>query len=1336
MAEGRIQGLSIGLGMQSAEVSRSMSEIKRSFRGLNSEAKVTSNNFKYGARDAKSYKQTIDSLSDTTEKQRKNVEALGNKYQEVVKEQGASSKAAQSLATEYNKQADNLNRLEHELSGVKSEFAALQEEQRIAKSNWTKLGNAAEKAGSKMKGIGEGMKNVGGKMAMSITAPILGGFAAVTKGTEEFRGSMATLETNAKTAGIGVDVIRDSMKRLSGVSTETDSNVEALSNLLATGFDEKGLTQTMDLLSGAVVKFPDTLKIEGLADGLQETLATGEAIGPFAELLERLGVDMDKFNGGLSDAIKNGTEQNYIMQTLADNGLGDVNKAFRENNKELVASRESQMSFQQSMSELGKTLEPIATRITQGITGIVNRFNELSPAGKRMGLIFAGIAAAIGPLITGIGIFVGALGSIVANMAPVMASIAKAGGLFSWLKLGIAAINWPITLAIAGITALGIGFTVAYNKSETFRNFISGIGEKLRNAMTWVGEFKNGILGLFKDDGMEGMDILTSIGLSQGMAQKLWDITGYFIEFKWKVVDIVNNVKGAIKGIFSLFQGDLDSGIGLLRSIGMSDDQIERVYSIIGQVKLRFTQMKIGIQMALSAVGSFLRSKIAEIVAFWKSDGQQIFQATKNIFSGISSAIRIAIGVIVPVVRTGLNVVWSIFKFVWPAILGLIKMVWGNIKGVINGGLKLIKGLIQVFSGIFTGDFRKMWEGVKNIFSGAIQFVWNLFQLMFWGRIIKGITAFIRGGLSLFRNFGSQTGKVFTNMWKRTVQIFKNLWNGSRNIFNNLKDGITSRVSNLRRSVVDGFNWMKNKSVDKFKSLVQGAKDMMTNVGKWIDRKKQAVITKATSLGTGIANAAIKGFNKLIGGINSVGKMLGINELLDKIPLIGSGGGGSRRGSGGYAPARYSTGTDYHKGGAAIVGDKGPGNGGGTSEIVSLPNGRNWLFNKETLIDDLPIGSKVMKNKKVEKKFGIGAGGAGSGTDKNSKNSWLSSAKDWVSDKTSSIVGGISGAFSNVKGFISDVWGYMKNPGELASKLVSNLNLGFDLPSTALDLAKGGVKKLTSHIGKFFGGWFDDAGGEVDGSSILGRRITAKFGKYPPAIARQLGVTDHYGLDTAHKYEKLTSPVTGRVTKVWHDRFGGNAIQIKAGELNWWFMHMQNIARKVGDMVKAGKTTLGTTGNTGLRTTGYHLHTQAMKGGIGNAFAVNPLPLLKKANSHLYGGRTLSDGLFNLHGGEYIINPNKPTEAMKLLALAGQELNGKSKQTNQLPTPGNSRTDDTIALMQQQIELLTKLVMSNERIADKELKIGDDEVGHSYDRYNAKERQRQSMRTGRPVYDV
>ena len=64
--------------------------------------------------------------------------------------------------------------------------------------------------------------------------------------------------------------------------------------------------------------------------------ATGQATGMMAELLGRLGINTDEWNKGLAEAQKNGDGLNYIMDTLANTGLSEVNEKWKENNKGLI----------------------------------------------------------------------------------------------------------------------------------------------------------------------------------------------------------------------------------------------------------------------------------------------------------------------------------------------------------------------------------------------------------------------------------------------------------------------------------------------------------------------------------------------------------------------------------------------------------------------------------------------------------------------------------------------------------------------------------------------------------------------------------------------------------------------------------------------------------------------------------------------------------------------------------------------------------------------------------------------------------------------------------------
>ncbi|MCK9326508.1 MAG: hypothetical protein M0P69_13540 [Bacteroidales bacterium] len=308
--------------------------------------------------------------------------------------------------------------------------------------------------------MGGKLKAVGGIMSAAVTAPIVGGFVAITQGTKELRGDLATLTTNASIAGQSMGVLDEAMVKMYAVTGETDSNVEGLSNMLATGFKDEKLTALVDAMAGASIKFKDTMKFEGMADGLQETLATGKAIGPFAELIDRAGIGVDNFDAGLKKAIESGTQQEYVLETLAKAGLPAVYEEYRKNNEELVKAEEANFRMQQSMAQLGATLEPILTPIISKITQLVGWFNTLDASTQKVVLIIVGLAAAIGPVLIVVGTLIGSVSTIAGVFTSASVAIAAAGG-------ALAILTGPIGIAIAIIAALiAIGVALYKNWDE------------------------------------------------------------------------------------------------------------------------------------------------------------------------------------------------------------------------------------------------------------------------------------------------------------------------------------------------------------------------------------------------------------------------------------------------------------------------------------------------------------------------------------------------------------------------------------------------------------------------------------------------------------------------------------------------------------------------------------------------------------------------------------------------------------------------------------------------------------------------------------------------------
>lgn len=198
------------------------------------------------------------------------------------------------------------------------------------------------------------------------------GLMDMMSSTEELRGDLSMLDQNARMAGMGLETAREAMQRLNTVSGETDSSIEAVSNLLAAGVPENRLQQAVEGLANAAISFPDTIKIESLADSLQETLATGEATGQFAEVLDRIGYSAETFNKNLAMCTTEAQKQELALNILTQGPLKGVYEGWAAANPELVKGRDVTLELEEATAELATTISPVLTKLTEMATSAVN----------------------------------------------------------------------------------------------------------------------------------------------------------------------------------------------------------------------------------------------------------------------------------------------------------------------------------------------------------------------------------------------------------------------------------------------------------------------------------------------------------------------------------------------------------------------------------------------------------------------------------------------------------------------------------------------------------------------------------------------------------------------------------------------------------------------------------------------------------------------------------------------------------------------------------------------------------------------------------------------------
>src|SRR5699024_6910030 len=305
---------------------------------------------------------------------------------------------------------------------------------------------------------------------------------------------------------------------------------------------------------------------------------------------------------------------------------------------------------------------PALERMSNAFLGVIQWLNGLSPEMKQLGVVIGVVAAAIGPLL--------ALGgtlliwfNCLSNFIAVLISIIK--GVGSARTLFIGAVVWTVV----AIAALCAAFVIAYNKSETVRDFIDGFKDKFVGAWESVMEFKD------------------------------------------KVVT-------AFEAFFAIFKGDEAGGINMLESLGLTDDQIGMITGEIDSIKEQFNVMKDAISQALSTVKDFFIKQFEGVKSWWDSDGAMILSAISTTFEwtmdAIRDAVKFGLDLVVSLFKTFAPIVEGIWNILWPTIVYLTKTAWEKIKLVVGIAMDLVKGIISGVAAIIEGDWKRFGEILKE----------------------------------------------------------------------------------------------------------------------------------------------------------------------------------------------------------------------------------------------------------------------------------------------------------------------------------------------------------------------------------------------------------------------------------------------------------------------------------------------------------------------------------------------------------------------------------------------------------------------------------------------
>ncbi|MED1603653.1 peptidoglycan DD-metalloendopeptidase family protein [Alkalihalophilus marmarensis] len=886
----------------------------------------------------------------------------------------------------------------------------------------------------------------------------------------------------------------------------------------------------------------------------------------------------------------------------------------------------------------------------------------------------------------------------------------EGGGFFSQLK--------PLMADFTGrIDDMGdIAERAGVKFGEMFTDFL----ERAKSVKAWYDDLSPTMQNFINKTTLIGSavaigigPVLLAFGSLAGAVTKVSFVLGGF--FKWigkaKVIGVFGqNIAGGTKkiGLFArvltlltgpigwIIAGITALGAGFVYAYKNSDDFRESVQNALGRVKDGFAAALDYVKPAIETVVSTLKDFGQSITEFWQENKDTIVEALTNIFTFIGGFFEKLVGI----AKRFLPAVELIFKTTWDAIVMIIEVA-----------KSIILGIIKVLSGLFTGDTKKMLDGVKTIFSGSFDAIirffgnWKDNSLKLASELLARFTNYITNlkdnAINRIKVMRDDLVNRVTNLKDNFLSLGTNIRDGVTGYFTNLKDNTIKRVLDMRTEAVRRFNGMKDSFFNvgrdirdnikgRFDDMVQAARDLPGRIGDGIKNMASKATSGVKSFANSIGSTLETGVNKVVDGMNSLLGKMKVSLTIPKIDI----------------PA-YAKGTKNHPGGAAVVGEEG-------RELAHLPGkGYTILGLQGAELLDLPKGSSVLPNKQTERLLTEGMGLPGYKTG-------VGSAFDWAKGKAQS-------GWQNMKDLASNAVGWLMDaPKKLFEKAMDFVGVSMpkasDFPGAFM---RGGFTKLREGIEEKLKG----AQGEVlPTSPTFGPpfRMTSPFGwRTHPVLGTK---RFHSGIDyAAPTGTPLLSQSAGTVSfNGWMGGYG-NTVMVKSGIYDHLYAHnSRNIARK-GQSVSKGQL-LALVGSTGM-STGPHVHYEVRK----NGKAINPKGfktggLIKETMMTLLG-----DGGYP----EYVIptDPARATDAMKLLALAGRDIEqrGGAKRPSQLPnvSGGNDGYMETMVnKLTEQVQLLTELLLSSRNIENKPV-LSEGDIGRAAERYDARQSSTHAIFTGR-----
>ncbi|KRN01459.1 hypothetical protein FD13_GL001053 [Levilactobacillus senmaizukei DSM 21775 = NBRC 103853] len=608
----------------------------------------------------------------------------------------------------------------------------------------------------------------------------------------------AAAKTNAEVGDMG-----EAMKYVAPVAKSMGISIEESAAAIGIMSDAgvKG-SQAGTTLRSSMARLADpTAKMKGVMNDLN--LSFFDSQGKMKPLGSIIGMLQDRFKGltkeqkvqamstlfgkeslsGMMALVNAGPEKMNKLTNSFKNSDGAAKKMADTMNKGSKASIDQMLgSLESAAIKITEALAPAIKAVADFVGNLVDKFTNLDSGTQKTILVMAGLAAAIGPTVLGVGKLMVAIGKFPETLAAAKKGFASLAGIMSPKALGFALLAAAvIALVVLIITHWKQIKEVTSNVWNGIKNFLSSVWNGIKTVATTV---FNALKSFFSVLWNGVSQVFSTVwNAIKGSLTAIWNGIKAVATVTWDAIVVVfKTVMEVIKGVFTI-------GWAAIRTVttvawALIKAAILAVWNTVkAPVMAVVNALKEGVTVAWNAI---------------KTVTKTVFNDVKVLATSAWNGIKKVVSVSYNAIKTGVKAAWNSVKLTTSTVFNGVKSVtssaWNGVKSAVAKAYNAIKPGVKAAWNAVKSTTSSVFNGVKSVTSSA----WNGVK----SAISKVYNALKPGVKAAWNSIKSTTSSVFKTIKSVTTSV----WNGIKSAMTTPVKAAASTISGVINKIKGWFS--------------------------------------------------------------------------------------------------------------------------------------------------------------------------------------------------------------------------------------------------------------------------------------------------------------------------------------------------------------------------------------------------------------------------------------------------------------------------------------------------------------------------------------------------